>query len=523
MSKKILNTAFQPYLLDVLEKMKNEHDWDIFYSFYVEDTETRIKTLFPSAIHQHFNDAIKGRHNSIIHEINVIPNDDELIRKMSQWQSITLSMMDRNDMLNCFKFNERLEHYYELLKYWNTIISHYKPDIIFHETLPHEAHDYVIYKLAELKGIQQVIFSQTFFLDRITVMSSFEKGHELINHKYAESIQNWDGSPVKISDKCESMINKINGKYEENLRFDMKDFMIQVNRMDSKLSFRKISNIFLNTLKFFNIFKFEKRLKAIISLFEISEHNIFKRVNHSLPESNMSKLELRYFTRKALKKKQLLYKYYHKIANDKIDLNIPFIYCPLHFQPEATTSPLGDYFVSQYLMVEMLSRNLPHGWKLYVKDHLGQFVYSVWGESSRSKSYYDKIVQLPNIELIPIKLDSYTIIDKCKAVATITGTVSLESVLRGKCVLSFGHNLNYENCDGVFSTKNNVDLVESLSKIKAGYLPDINKIKIYIDTVEKNSYRGGIGTIYNNGFENIFQKDNADGHYNAMINHLNKI
>ena len=33
----------------------------------------------------------------------------------------------------------------------------------------------------------------------------------------------------------------------------------------------------------------------------------------------------------------------------------PFVYFPLHLQPEATTLPMGDIFVDQYLVVEMLA------------------------------------------------------------------------------------------------------------------------------------------------------------------------
>jgi hypothetical protein len=37
----------------------------------------------------------------------------------------------------------------------------------------------------------------------------------------------------------------------------------------------------------------------------------------------------------------------------------PYVYLPLHLQPEATTSPMGGVFTDQYLALETLVRALP--------------------------------------------------------------------------------------------------------------------------------------------------------------------
>lgn len=215
--------------------------------------------------------------------------------------------------------------------------------------------------------------------------------------------------------------------------------------------------------------------------------------------------------------KKELHQYYDSIVNRNLDFSVPYIYCPIHYQPEATTSPLGEQFVNQHLVVEMLAYNAPKGWKIYVKEHMAQFMYNLWGEPNRSKEYYDRLKAIPNVELVPLEVDSYTLIDKCQAVSTISGAVSMEAPVRGKAVLAFGHAVIYYPCEGIFYTPTNIALKEALAKVQAGYKPDLNKIRLFIKAVEENSFRGGIGSSFNNGMFGIYREENAEGHYQALI------
>ena len=113
------------------------------------------------------------------------------------------------------------------------------------------------------------------------------------------------------------------------------------------------------------------------------------------------------------------------------DLNKKFIYVPLNYQPERTSSPQGDMFVDQILMIEILSAAIPAGWVIYVKEHPTQWLFTGLNfTNSRYQGYYKKIAKIKNVALIPIEVDTYTLISRSQAVASVTGTAVWEAALK---------------------------------------------------------------------------------------------
>lgn len=114
------------------------------------------------------------------------------------------------------------------------------------------------------------------------------------------------------------------------------------------------------------------------------------------------------------------------------DLTRPFVYCALHVQPELTTAPLAREFAEPLAMLRLLAASLPDGVELYVKEHPAQ------PAMARSAELYRQIAQLPRARLVPTDTSSFDLVSHCVAVATATGTVGWEALLRGKPVLAFG-------------------------------------------------------------------------------------
>jgi hypothetical protein len=132
--------------------------------------------------------------------------------------------------------------------------------------------------------------------------------------------------------------------------------------------------------------------------------------------------------RTLLKRHKGLLKHYSKLCV-KPDLSKPYIYFPLHFQYEATTSSMGGIFRNQLLAIDILS-NL--GIQIYVKEHPRM-------SKNRNLNYYNHIHNTKNVNLISIKANHYSLIDNSLAVSTITGTAGLEALLRLKPCLVFGY------------------------------------------------------------------------------------
>jgi hypothetical protein len=106
------------------------------------------------------------------------------------------------------------------------------------------------------------------------------------------------------------------------------------------------------------------------------------------------------------------------------DTDEPFVFFPLHAQPEPSTGILAPMFLNQVSLVEQVSRSLPMNYKLYVKEHPRMF-----RDSPRTIATYRTIQALPNTHLVDVAADSHSLIKASDAVVTVTGTPAFEAVL----------------------------------------------------------------------------------------------
>jgi hypothetical protein len=188
---------------------------------------------------------------------------------------------------------------------------------------------------------------------------------------------------------------------------------------------------------------------------------------------------------KGLRKKRRLLEHYRRLATP-FDVSAPYVFVALHYQPEQTTCPTGGVFVDQWLLVDLLSKSVPEGWLIYVKEHPFQFFPDGIGERGRTTDFYDDLVALPNVRLVPWTTSPFTLIDGAKAIATVTGTTGTEAVLRGKPVLVFGYAW-YRGCDGVFYTPTAESCRAAIARIADGYRPDPQKVRLFFQVVEELS------------------------------------
>ena len=127
--------------------------------------------------------------------------------------------------------------------------------------------------------------------------------------------------------------------------------------------------------------------------------------------------------------------YYERILqyeNVEIDFDRKFVYFPLQYQPEMTTSTLGGEFSDQVLAIEHLLRILPDDTWIYVKENPKQT------GAMRGPQFFDRLDRIPNLKFLPSYANTFELVDKSVFVATITGTVGWEAICKGKNVLVFG-------------------------------------------------------------------------------------
>lgn len=123
-----------------------------------------------------------------------------------------------------------------------------------------------------------------------------------------------------------------------------------------------------------------------------------------------------------------------------------YVFYAAHFQPERSTAPEAGVFDDQLVAIQALRAWLPGDVPLVYKEHPRQFDrFDLRKRSARSREYFETIAALPNTYLVSFDIDSATLIEGSKAVATSTGTAGWEGLRAGRPVIIFG-DAWYRNC-----------------------------------------------------------------------------
>lgn len=164
-------------------------------------------------------------------------------------------------------------------------------------------------------------------------------------------------------------------------------------------------------------------------------------------------------------RKYSLYKYYQSLAESSLDLSNKFVVVFLHYQPERTSLPEGRFFTQQYHLIKTIRLALPDGYSIYVKEHPSMFV-NYMDIRYRDKSFYRDIASLPNVKLVDIGIDSFTLLDNSVCIATITGTVGVQAFTRGKSVLCFGdaNYVDFKHCYNINSVIDVQNAIDAINK-----------------------------------------------------------
>lgn len=140
---------------------------------------------------------------------------------------------------------------------------------------------------------------------------------------------------------------------------------------------------------------------------------------------------------------------------------VPFIYYPLHTEPEQSLGQISPEFFFQQAAIAALSRDLPAGVKLAVKD-------VPMGCGRRPDNFYDQILRLKNVVILNLAIPGPEVIKRALGVATIAGTGGLEAALLGKPVISFGRHNPYNFLPHVMVVRDLGDLPGYVRKMVSG-------------------------------------------------------
>lgn len=401
-----------------------------------------------------------------------VPLDEGIIHSLSKFELDFLGNNEDSTGWN-FSFFERKSFYFDILKFWNTVIQNLKPDLIVFFTWPHTASCHSLYLLS--KHYYNI---DLLFVDPVPLLNQY---YHLVGNSITELYNPFidlyrSNKPVSLGSETKQYFEGIvqqGGKTP--------DYINKVYEKNRKDSFKRVTEFLrLVAATVVNGKGFKKGL---------TEWKKNEKPYYNL-NSRMNLLEHFWFVERLRRRNRKLLKKYRPFCSAP-DKNPNYVYFAASYQPEATTAINGSIFEDHFLVLDILSTIIPEGWLVYYKEHPAIFEDSTWarGALKRDKEYYLRVKSYPNVKLIMPDVSSFELMDHARAVATVTGTVGWEAAVRGIPVLSFGY-VWYMACKSIFHVRTLDDAKVAINKIQKGFKPDQKDIERYAAAIEQVAVKG---------------------------------
>lgn len=503
----------QDYFIDLAVLLNEKYGWVPVYWLTDEKQSKKIMSLFDGVKTHDYIDSIKGIGFDGFDPSTMTTVCPDILVSLYAVEANALLMMERNDSnSNSFFYRERIELYHYLVSFWCSVLCSYKIDYVIFEEEPHQASDYVLYKICQVLNIKTILFVRTISSLGILPAWDFETRSNFLSTFYLRNVEKvLCGKNVKISTEVLEYFSKLNGQYEKVLADHLWD---QVDGLTAKGWVASLVNLLSKINEEFS----SKQLKTRIQLLSGDYSSDQKETNKKFHESKQSYAKSILYKIKAIYIKSILREYYENIAYKGVFHSEKFIFCALQYQPEKSTCPLGGLFAHQHLVVDVLATNLPDGWKLYVKEHPSQFVksYTRYGEQSRSKYFYQRLLRNRNVKLLPLNTDVFNLIDNAEAVASVGGTVCWEAVARGTPALNFGKSW-FSGCEGIYDVGSKESVQRAIKQIISGKKVNRDMVMVFAQTIHDlglgNGVIGGVKQLKHKG---ITSGVNAETHLKAI-------
>lgn len=111
-------------------------------------------------------------------------------------------------------------------------------------------------------------------------------------------------------------------------------------------------------------------------------------------------------------------------------IRFPYVYYPLHFEPEVSLLVYGPEYANQLELCRRIALALPAGVRLLVKEHPAMV-------ASRPREFYEDLQGLVNVEVVHSSVPSWTIFsdERCRAVLVVMSSVGFEAAINGRPVV----------------------------------------------------------------------------------------
>lgn len=206
------------------------------------------------------------------------------------------------------------------------------------------------------------------------------------------------------------------------------------------------------------------------------------------------------------------FSYFEHLASyedQEVNLDGDFVYFPLQFQPEMTTSALGGRFRDQAYAIERLAELLPKGVRILVKENPKQGAYM------RGPLFFHRLNRIPSVTILPSWADTHALTSASKFVAATTGTVGWEAIRVGKPALVFGKAW-YRKLHGVVEYREDLTYQEI-----SDLIIDHSELEVSAGSLIQSSHDGVIDRHYTKIVQDFDETTNQQQVAETLWNLLN--
>ncbi len=392
------------------------------------------------------------------------------------WREL-FPIFDRYSPPGYFSYDNSFNIVSQTYQFFEFLFKQEKPDVVVSEPPAGLFHE-VAYYFCKTNNIPYISLGDSRFDNRIDIYDS-----EFTCSKYEETFKE-----IKDADLPEKEKEFIKNFIEKFISHRYVPFYVGL----AKIHFTQ-----LGIIK-----HYIKRIKELGGLFFkcFLKRKLFKDFDYE------TKIALKYVIfapwRAERRKFRILF---HKNIFSKIsDDDKNFFFFPLQYQPEASTSVWATYYCDQLNTIKNIAFTLPFPYKLYVKEHPASV-------GLRPRSFYKKLLEIPNLVLISPQENIEQIVKKSTAVITLTSTIGMEAVLAGKPTYILG-NVFYSFHPLCRKVENFEELKEAIqndliNKSNIDNLENINER--FIASCFRNTIKGSIVSASQekdtNNYKSIYQ------------------
>jgi len=167
------------------------------------------------------------------------------------------------------------------------------------------------------------------------------------------------------------------------------------------------------------------------------------------------------------------------------DSNEQCMFFPLHYPIESTLMIRARPFVYQEWLVEYITRSIPQGYMLYVKEH-------PYSPGNFPTGFVRRLSKIPNVRWLRPEVNSYEVIQKASAVIVINSTAGFEALLCGRPVVTLAPSY-YADRGVTIDVRDLSRLPEALARA-VGFTPDREVVVRLVARMREASYDGPFWT-----------------------------